>query len=214
MVDEELMNRKTVATSNRDSTPRKGPRATLSPRKSPRLIEKAKKTVGVSLAKMVLDFENHVEEPTQASSQGIVNLNDDSLGTEFWKSTVDKVDIVEEAVNVTKESVLHLQNLNAYDFHPDDQPWSQPLIYIEGEDDADWKEFLHNFSMKSSAGKDSGEDDEDDNYNQLLETDDEVEGSVGFSFKLCFSYNDTRCVNYFFLVGCHDMQLSKKLRNH
>ncbi|KAI3963323.1 hypothetical protein MKW98_022745, partial [Papaver atlanticum] len=175
MVDEELMNRKTVATSNRDSTPRKGPRATLSPRKSPRLIEKAKKTVGVSLAKMVLDFENHVEEPTQASSQGIVNLNDDSLGTELWKSAMDKVDVVEEAVNVTKESVLHLQNLNAYDCHPEDQPWSQPLIYSEGEDDADWKEFLHNFSMKSSAGKDSGEDDEDDHYDQLLETDDEVE---------------------------------------
>ncbi|KAI3907531.1 hypothetical protein MKW92_032229, partial [Papaver armeniacum] len=82
-----------------DSTPQKGPRATLSPRKSPRPIEKAKKTVGVNLAKMVLDFENHVEEPTHASSQGIVNLDDDSLGTEFWKSAVDKVDIVEEAVN-------------------------------------------------------------------------------------------------------------------
>ncbi|KAI3964722.1 hypothetical protein MKW92_010513 [Papaver armeniacum] len=154
---------KQAQANNRDSTPQKGPRAkTLSPRKSPRLIEKAKKTVGVNLAKMVLDFENHVEEPTQASSQGIVNLDDDSLGTEFWKSAADKVDVVEEAVNATKESVLHLQNLNADDCHPEDQPWSQPLIYSEGEDDADWKEFLHNFSMKNSAGKDSEEDDEDD----------------------------------------------------
>ncbi|XP_026378442.1 uncharacterized protein LOC113272862 [Papaver somniferum] len=161
--------------NDRDSTPHKGPTATLSPRKSPRLIEKAKRTVGVSLTKMVLDFENHVEEPTQASSQVIVNLDDDSLGTEFWKSAANKVDVVEEAVNATKESVLHLQNLNADDCHPEDQPWSQPLIYSEGEDDADWKEFLHNFSMKSSAGKDSEEDDEDDHYDRLLETDDEVE---------------------------------------
>ncbi|XP_026410549.1 uncharacterized protein LOC113305760 [Papaver somniferum] len=183
MVDEELMNRKTAATSNSnmesnsghvvtnswrkhaqanqsDSTPHKGPRATLSPRKSPRLIEKAKKTVGVNLVKMVLDFENHVEEPTQASSQDIVNLDDDSLGTEFWKSAADKVDVVEEAVNATKESVLHLLNLNADDCHPEYQPWSQPPIYSEGEDDADWKEFLHNFSMKNSTGKDSEEDDE------------------------------------------------------
>ncbi|KAI3932226.1 hypothetical protein MKW92_033776, partial [Papaver armeniacum] len=64
---------------------------------------------------MVLDFEKHVEESTQdtqpnvadninpGGSQVIVNLDDDSLGTEFWKSASDKVDVVEDAVNATKE---------------------------------------------------------------------------------------------------------------
>ncbi|KAI3917054.1 hypothetical protein MKX01_003503, partial [Papaver californicum] len=138
--------------------------------KKPKVGRKVKKTVGDCLAKMVLDFESHVEEPTKATqasivdnintgaSQGIVNLDNDSLGSEFWKSASDKVDVVEEAVNATKEPMLHLENLNADDCHPEYQPWSQPLIYSEGEDDADWKEFLQNFSMKNNNGEDSEED--------------------------------------------------------
>ncbi|MCL7045873.1 hypothetical protein MKW94_000419 [Papaver nudicaule] len=113
--------------------------------------------------------------PTQGS-QCIVNLDDDSIDSEFWKKLSVKANDIEEAVNATKEQVLHLENVDADDCHPEDQPWSQPLMYSEREDDEDWSEFLQNFSMKSSGPEeDSEKENEDDNYDQLLETDDEAE---------------------------------------
>ncbi|MCL7034028.1 hypothetical protein MKW94_030233, partial [Papaver nudicaule] len=106
--------------------------------------------------KLVLDFEGGFIQPTQ-SSQCIVNLDDDSIDSEFWKKASIKADDVEEAVNATKEQVLHLENVDADDYHPEDQPWSQPLMYSEREDDEDWSEFLHNFSMKSSGLEDDSD---------------------------------------------------------
>ncbi|KAI3989575.1 hypothetical protein MKX01_036184, partial [Papaver californicum] len=48
-------------------------------------------------------------------------------------------------------------------------------MYSEVEDDGEWREFLQNFSMKSSVAEDdSEEEEEDDHYDQLLETDDEA----------------------------------------
>ncbi|KAI3833093.1 hypothetical protein MKX03_021371, partial [Papaver bracteatum] len=161
---------------NLSSTPKKmakePPEPNVTPRKSPRLIAKAMNNLNSSSRKL----------PTQASvgdnihvgsSQGIVDLENDEEQDRFWTKASTKVINLEEEFKATQESVY--------------APWTQPLLYSDGEDATEWNEFCNNFKEVSGGGpsvrggrSDNGDQEdnsEDERYEQLLETDDKDEGN-------------------------------------
>ncbi|KAI3937682.1 hypothetical protein MKW98_028024, partial [Papaver atlanticum] len=154
---------KNKGTSIKSSTPKKlakaPPEPNVTPSKSPRLIAKATNNLNSSSRKVVLDFGHDLKptQPTQASVGD--NLH---------------------------ESVCNLDNWAEDECHPEDAPWTQPLLYNDGEDATEWTEFCNNFKEVSGPSVRGGRSDngdqednsEDDGYEQLLETDDEAEDKL------------------------------------
>ncbi|KAI3877595.1 hypothetical protein MKX03_037728, partial [Papaver bracteatum] len=186
-----MVKKKTKELQLRSSTPKKLaktlPEPTVTPRKSPRLIAKATNNLNSSCRKV----------PTQASVgdnlqlvgiQATVDLENDEEQARFWTKASKKVINMEEAFKATQESVCNLDNVEDDECHPEDAPWTQPLLYSEGEDAMDWTEFCNKFKEIRSGGPsvrgghydDSEKQDnsKDDGYKQLLETDDEVEDKL------------------------------------
>ncbi|KAI3837984.1 hypothetical protein MKW92_038631 [Papaver armeniacum] len=195
-----MVKNKTKELQLRSSTPKKLdktlPEPTITPRKGPRLIAKAKNNLNSSSRKVILDFDNDHKptQPTQASvgdnlhvggSQGIVDLENDEEQARFWTKASTKVTNLEEAFKSMQESVCNLDNWGEDECHPEDAPWTQPLLCSEGEDATKWSEFCNNFKEVGPGGpsvrggrSDYGDQEgnsEDDGYEKLLETDDEAE---------------------------------------
>ncbi|KAI3856433.1 hypothetical protein MKW98_008885, partial [Papaver atlanticum] len=194
---------KNKGTSIKSSTPKKlakaPPEPNVTPSKSPRLIDKATNNLNSSSRKVVLDFGDDPKptQPTQASvgdnlhvggSQGIVDLENDEEQARFWTKASTKVTNLEEAFKEMQESVCNLDNWAEDECHPEDAPWTQPLLYNDGEDATEWTEFCNNFKEVGGGGpsvrggrSDNGDQEdnsEDDGYEQLLETDDEAEDKL------------------------------------
>ncbi|KAI3869904.1 hypothetical protein MKX03_003030, partial [Papaver bracteatum] len=201
-----MVKKKTKEFLLRSSTPKKlakePPEPNVTPRKSPRLIAKAMNNLNSSSRKLVLDFGDDPKpsQPTQASvgdnihvgsSQGIVDLDHEEQDR-FWTKASTKVTNLEEAFKATQESVCNLDNWAEDECHPEDAPWTQPLIYSDGEDATEWTEFCNNFKEVSGGGPSvqggrSDNGDQEDNsegflYEQLLETDDEAEVFIHVQF--------------------------------
>ncbi|KAI3945092.1 hypothetical protein MKW92_007672 [Papaver armeniacum] len=195
-----MVKKKTKELQLRSSTPKKfaktPPEPTVTPRKSPRLIAKATNNLNSSCRKVILDFGDDpgTTQPTQASvgdnlhvadSQGTVDLENDKEQDLFWKKASKKIINMEEAFKATHESVCNLENWAEDECHPEDTPWTQPLLYSDGEDATEWTEFCKNFKEVSGGGPsvrggcsdygDQEDNSEDDGYERLLETDDEAE---------------------------------------
>ncbi|XP_074352370.1 uncharacterized protein LOC141691538 [Apium graveolens] len=98
-----------------------------------------------------------MSETRVASNQDFVNMDVDGLDPNFWNLVSEKVDNFEEAFGVIQEPIIQLENFGEDDCHPEDQPWSQPLMYSEGEDDREWDEFLYYFSMKNRSDDEDNE---------------------------------------------------------
>ncbi|XP_026391666.1 uncharacterized protein LOC113287193 [Papaver somniferum] len=198
-----MVKKKTKELQLRSSTPKKlaktPPEPTITLRKSPRLIAKAKNNLNSISIKVVLDFDNDPKptQPTQASvgdnlhvggSQGIVDLENDEEQAPFCTKASTKVTNLEEAFKAMQESVCNLDNWGEDECHPEDAPWTQPLLYSEDEDATEWSEFCNNFKEVGPGGpsvrggrSDNGDQEgnsEDDGYEQLLETDDEAEDKL------------------------------------
>ncbi|KAI3888099.1 hypothetical protein MKW92_001944, partial [Papaver armeniacum] len=185
------------------STPKKLAKApaepNVTPRKSPRLISKAMNNLNSSSRKVVLDFGDDPKptQPTQESggdnlhvggSQCIVDLQNDEEQAHFWTKASTKVTNLEEAFKAMQESVCNLDNWGEDECHPEDAPWTRPLLYSEGEDATEWSRVLRITLRKlvlwsfpqggrSDYGVQEGNS-EDDGYEQLLETDDEAEDKL------------------------------------
>ncbi|XP_026380842.1 uncharacterized protein LOC113275525 [Papaver somniferum] len=194
-----MVKKKTIEIQLRSSTPKKLAKASAEPNVTPRLISKATNNLNSSSRNVVLDFGDDPKptQPTQASggdnlhvggSQGIVDLQNDVEQARFWTKASKKVINLEEAFKAMQESVCNLDNWGEDECHPEDAPWTQPLLYSESEDAKEWSEFCNNFKEVGPGGPsvrgdryefgDQEGSSEDDGYEQLLETDDEAEGNV------------------------------------
>ncbi|XP_026458270.1 uncharacterized protein LOC113358799 isoform X2 [Papaver somniferum] len=192
-----MVKKKTIEIQLRSSTPKKLAKASAEPNVTPRLISKATNNLNSSSRNVVLDFGDDPKptQPTQASggdnlhvggSQGIVDLQNDVEQARFWTKASKKVINLEEAFKAMQESVCNLDNWGEDECHPEDAPWTQPLLYSESEDAKEWSEFCNNFKEVGPGGPsvrgdryefgDQEGSSEDDGYEQLLETDDEAEG--------------------------------------
>ncbi|XP_026421320.1 uncharacterized protein LOC113317419 isoform X2 [Papaver somniferum] len=99
-----------------------------------------------------------------------------------------------------QESVCNLDNWGEDECHPEDAPWTQPLLYSESEDAKEWSEFCNNFKEVGPGGPsvrgdryefgDQEGSSEDDGYEQLLETDDEAKDKLKIENELLTFYPD------------------------
>ncbi|KAI3891459.1 hypothetical protein MKX03_020741 [Papaver bracteatum] len=185
-----MVKKKTKELQLRSSTPKKlaktPPEPTVTPRKSPRLIAKAMNNLNSSCRKVVLDFGDDpgTTQPTQASVSDNLYVE----GNLFWKKSSKKVINMEEAFKETQESVCNLENWEEDECNPEDTPWTQSLLYSDGEDATEWTEFCKNLKEVSGGGPsvrcgcsdygDQEDNSEDDGYERLLEMDDEAEDKL------------------------------------
>ncbi|KAL8148321.1 hypothetical protein AgCh_005621 [Apium graveolens] len=79
-----------------------------------------------------------------------------------------------------QEPIIQLENFGEDDCHPEDQLWSQPLMYSEGEDDREWDEFLYHFSMKNRSVDEDNEKEVEGNFPTLTKQNVIVNDNVPF----------------------------------
>ncbi|KAI3901352.1 hypothetical protein MKW92_024667 [Papaver armeniacum] len=181
-----MVKKKTKELQLRSSTPNKlakTPQSQLLLEKKPRLIAKATNNLNSSCRKVILDFG---DDPgtTHQLKQAFVDLENDKEQDLFWKKASKKVINMEEAFKATQESVFNLENWAEDECHPEDTPWTQPLLYSDGEDATEWVSFVKTLRKLVVVViharwlfdyGDQEDNSEDDGYERLLETDDEAE---------------------------------------